>query len=95
MSDNDLEKYCRYYPFDFERNAVAYFYEKQWLLLGGKYPLNEYYECGLESFSTEDGVPETLKALLLNRFLLSNGYFTHTVDLFKLWYETFYLQNKS
>ncbi|MBQ3689816.1 MAG: hypothetical protein II937_08170 [Bacteroidales bacterium] len=93
MINSDLAQHCRYYPDGFEQNAVAYFYEKKWLALNGDYPLKEYSECGLDSFSSSDGVPKTLKAILLNRFLVSNGYYAHTIEMFKLWYENYYLRS--
>lgn len=88
-----LARYCRYYgvPGGAERNTAASFYEERWVNLGGIYPLDEYVEYGLMNFSEDDGVPITLKAMLFNRYHTSNGFYPNISEMFKEWYERFYL----
>lgn len=96
--EEELLKYCKYFGTDdgYQRNTVAYFYEKKWVSLGGDFPTDSYKESGLSNFNSEDGVPISLKALLLDRFLSSNGFNMQTVELFKMWYLQFYLsENKN
>jgi hypothetical protein len=74
--------FCRLYkgekenPYKGEQNkACLWSYERAWLLEFAKphSPLlmsyfSEYISVGLTYFSTHDGVPITLKALLFNRY---------------------------
>lgn len=63
--------------------------------MGGIFPLDEYEKYGLQDFNTEDGVPITLKAMLFNRYHVSNGFYPNIADMFKEWYERFYLGDRS
>ena len=90
-----LTQYCKYYGSKggYERNAVAYFYERKWVSLNGEFSVSEYNDCGLSDFNSSVGVPMSLKAMLLDRYLSSNGYNSHTIEMFKLWYVNYYLQS--
>lgn len=92
-----LIRYCKYFgvPGGPERNTAASFYEERWLRMGGIFPLDEYEKYGLQNFNTEDGVPITLKAMLFNRYHVSNGFYPNIADMFKEWYERFYLGDRS
>ena len=50
-----------------------------------------YVQYGLREFSADDGVPITLKAMLFNRYHSSNGFYPNIAEMFKAWYERFYL----
>lgn len=89
----ELKKYCRYFGVagGEDKNALACFYEEKWVSVDGKYPTDEYIEAGLEDFNVSDGVPISFKALLFNRYKLSNGFFVNLNEMFKQWYLKFYL----
>ncbi|MBR4215225.1 MAG: hypothetical protein IKR94_07885 [Bacteroidales bacterium] len=88
-----LQRYCRYFgtPEGSERNTAACFYEERWVKMGGIFPLDNYVQYGLREFSADDGVPITLKAMLFNRYHSSNGFYPNIAEMFKAWYERFYL----
>ena len=91
-----LQRYCRYFgvPGGPERNTAASFYEERWVNMGGIFPLDDYVHYGLREFSADDGVPITLKAMLFNRYHSSNGFYPNIAEMFKAWYERFYLGEK-
>lgn len=57
----------------------------------------EYTACGLADFSTDDGVPMTLKALLFTRYCHWLGGYSITSDRegFKKWYKEKYLRENT
>lgn len=98
-----LLKQCRYYkgekenPFEGinQNKAMFWFYEQYWVSQSerGLPPIDsvtlaEYEACGLKSFSINDGVPMSLKAVLFNRFM---HWFESTPDEFKKFYKEQYL----
>ena len=89
----ELIKLCRYYGVEGgdQKNTVACFYEEKWVNDGGSFPTDEYIEFGLEEFNIDDGVPISLKAMLFNRYKISNGYYNNMTEMFKDWYIKFYL----
>ncbi|MRJ09406.1 hypothetical protein EDL99_11140 [Ornithobacterium rhinotracheale] len=101
---DQLIKQCRYYkgekenPFQEDNHKNLFWhYEKKWV----EFSLNpreksylegitsEYKKIGLTTFNENDGIPITLKALLLSRFLYWNE--GADADLFKEWYKKYYL----
>lgn len=53
--------------------------------------LGEYNAYGMSDFSTDDGVPVTLKAILFNRYYKS-GYMEVDGASFRKWYQETYLE---
>lgn len=105
-SKKDLLPFCRYYKGEKERpkgvNELFWEYEKKWVEVSknpkegsnnfntASYWLDDYLRADLASFSNDDGVPITLKALLFNRYT----HWMQTNDGFKKWYAENYKQEK-
>ncbi len=73
-----------------------WFYEKRWVefnLEGEDHQpdIDEYNAYGMSDFSTDDGVPVSLKALLFNRYY-RGGYVEVGGASFRKWYHETYLQ---
>lgn len=102
----DLLPFCRYYKGEKEcpkeTNELFWGYEKVWVETsenpkenGDNFKiasdwLDDYLRASLSSFSNDDGVPITLKALLFNRYT----HWMQTNDGFKEWYTKNYKQEK-
>ena len=94
---------CRYYHGQGDYSALTpfeqsmAFYEQAWVEMGGlgrdlqtlQLYLDGYTKEGLADFSSDDGVPITLKALLWNRL---NHFTDARPEDFKHWYTTKYLK---
>lgn len=106
MDDREkLIELCRYYkgekenPYKGEQNkACIWSYEHAWLLEFAKPQsrllmsyLSQYTAVGLTCFSTHDGVPVTLKALLFNRYARTQYSDYEAVESFKRFYNKYYL----
>lgn len=99
---NQFVKQCRYYtgekenPFQEGIKSLLWDYEKKWVEFNQnpndesflEEIISEYQTIGLTKFNEDDGVPMTLKALLLNRYMYWND---GNVDHFKQWYKENYL----
>ena len=75
---------------------ALWFYEKRWVEFNMETEdlnlyVDEYNAYGMSDFSTEDGVPISLKALLFNRFY-RGGYVEVGGASFRKWYQETYLQ---
>lgn len=107
---NNLINQCRYYkgeeecPEDLHRQGanMLWYYESLWATRAefrsetdGNFL--EYTASGLADFSTDDGVPMTLKALFFNRYSHWIGGYSITSDRegFKNWYIEKYLQENT
>lgn len=101
-SKEELIKQCRFYKGEEESpfpntsyKSGLWFYEHWWVEaqtegeMSFDFYLEDYSFRGLDDFSNDDGVPITLKALLLNRYNHGEGMFT--TDEFKEWYKKWYL----
>lgn len=81
--------------------ALIWFYESRWfnmIMENANHPLLieyavDYNAAGLSDFSKSDNVPQTLKALLLNRYLQWLGYngSLDEINSFKKWYRESYI----
>lgn len=98
-------KYCRYYHGEetcperlklLPSGEMLWFYEMKWVqfIFNGdclKLDVDEYVAYGMSDFSSEDGVPISLKALLFNRYY--KGVYLEIGGVsFRRWYKTTYLQ---
>lgn len=107
-SNNPLLKSCRFYrgessnPYEGTdaNKAMMWSYEQMWVKSAerGLSPadsetLEDYEAYGLKSFSSDDGVPLSLKAFLFNRFLHWQGGNGMEIDRdnFKQFYLRYYL----
>lgn len=78
--------------------ALIWFYESRWfemVMENANHPLLveytfDYRTHGLTHFSESDGVPISLKALLLNRYYHYDGYLPNNPVSFKEWYQKYY-----
>ena len=98
-------QYCRYYhgeencPENIKRlpaGEALWFYEKRWVdfnMEGEDFQLwlDEYNGYGMSDFSTDDGVPVSLKAILFNRYN-NGGHVEVGGACFRSWYIGTYLQ---
>ena len=98
-------QYCRYYhgeencPESIEQlpaGKALWFYEKRWVEFNMEgedlhWELDEFNAYGMSDFSTDDGVPVSLKAILFNRYY-KGGYMEVGGASFKKWYQNTYLQ---
>ena len=98
-------QYCRYYhgeetcPESIKQLPAGegiWFYEMKWVefKLNGKdfqLWLDEYNAYGMSDFSTHDGVPVSLKAILFNRYY-KDGFMERGGEHFRQWYLETYLQ---
>lgn len=109
MKHNELIKFCRYYKGQKEPpdDNPFFGYEKAWVELTEKAVEKEdaeaqellseyvltYLRYGLQTFQQSDGVPATLKALLLDRYLhwLGGNGLKIDADGFKRFYMTDYI----
>lgn len=105
-SKKELLQFCRYYKGEEncpkDTNASFWDYEKYWVSISESPKENsdnfnvvsnwidEYLHAGLGLFCNNDGVPITLKALLLNRY----EHWQQTYDGFKDWYMNTYKKEK-
>lgn len=91
-----LLDFCSYYDGDesnpaTEKKDIFWFYEQKWIefLFEADYYIKEivddYIDFGLKEFNETDGVPLSLKAILLNRYKHWGGY-GETANDFKEWY---------
>ena len=94
-----LLEQCHYYkgerlcPFHPHGKAMLFAYERCWVkfnLFPQEHPhieedLDYYKQCGLADLCPDDGVPMSMKALLLNRWLYWGGDFAN-LDIFREWY---------
>ena len=97
-------QYCRYYcgeescPESMKQLSSGeslWFYEMKWVQfnLEGEdlqWALDDYNAYGMSDFSTDDGVPLSLKALLFNRYY-KGGYIEVGGGSFRGWYKRTYL----
>lgn len=107
-ANNPLLKSCRYYkgetsnPYEGKdpNKAMMWSYEQMWVRDAerGLSPADsetlEWYEAyGLNHFSSDDGVPVSLKAFLFNRFMHWQGGYGMEIDreAFKKFYIKYYL----
>ena len=95
---------CRLYkgevdnPYSGTQNKAAIWdYERAWVIesLRPKMPLlleyiGEYISSGLARFSSCDGVPLSLKALLFNRYARTHYSMIDAVEPFKDFYKTYF-----
>lgn len=101
LTRDNLVSCCIYYKGEKEpprdTNELFWWYEKKWVefMLDDEKAVylsninEEYRDCGLSDFSKSDGVPQSLKTVLFNRYSHWCGC---NVDGFKDWYLNFYLQ---
>lgn len=96
-----LLEQCHYYkgerlcPFRSQMKGMLFNYERCWVkfnLFPQDHPhieedLDYYKHCGLADLCPNDGVPMSMKALLLNRWLHWGGDFAN-LDSFREWYRT-------
>lgn len=102
LTRENLISCCRYYkgedtnPYDEKEpdKSIFWFYEQCWVKFmfddDGKYICNmsqEYEKYGLTDFEKSDGTPESLKALLFNRY---SHWVMGDTDSFKRWYIEYY-----
>ena len=107
MDDREkLMELCKSYkgekenPYKGEQNkACLWSYERAWLLEFAKPHsrllmsyLSQYTAVGLTCFSTHDGVPVTLKALLFNRYARTQYSDYEAVESFKRFYNKYYVE---
>ena len=99
-------RFCRLYkgekenPYKGEQNkACLWSYERAWLLEFAKPQsrllmsyLSQYTAVGLTCFSTHDGVPITLKALLFNRYARTHYSPYEAAESFKRFYNKYYVE---
>jgi len=76
--------------------AIIWASEKCWttIAFGGeeeKYIMSEYTRLKMNNFSTGDGIPPLLKAIIFKRYLLMRK---GSVDEFKTWYKEVYLKHQ-
>ena len=98
MKESDLLQYCHYYKGERENpyegkepgKSIYWFYEQCWVKFmlddNDKYIANisqEYEAYGLTDFEKIDGTPESLKALLFNRYA---HWQSANISGFKRWY---------
>lgn len=98
LTRENLISCCRYYkgedenPYDEKEpeKSIFWFYEQCWVTFmlddNGKYIFNisqEYEAYGLTDFEKTDGTPESLKALLFNRY---THWQSANISGFKRWY---------
>jgi hypothetical protein len=87
---------CKYYkgekesPYKAQNKNMLWAYESAWLNGDKKYDLGEYEAYGLKDFMKDDGVPETLKALLFNRYSKCCYSLADGVPSFKKFYHKYY-----
>ncbi|MDH6308104.1 hypothetical protein M2451_002623 [Dysgonomonas sp. PFB1-18] len=105
MDKQQLIQKCRYYkgekenPFTENQNKnMFWFYESKWVEMSlnssdlfSSY-IDEYNAAWLYDFERKDGTPQTLKALLFNRYTHLNGDYSNPPE-FKKWYLTTYKGN--
>ena len=100
MDKKELLKKCKFYKgegspsvgSDHNEKMLA-FYERAWVLSDGVVSADciaEYKNVGLESFSKNDGVPLSLKALLFNRYAHTAWSLASAVEPFKSFYLKYY-----
>lgn len=102
---NEYIRNCRYYHGEencpeciklLPAGEGLWFYEKRWVefnLEGEDFQiwLDEYNAYGMSDFSTDDGVPISLKAILFNRYY-KGGYMELGGKHFRQWYLETYLR---
>ncbi|MCI1732990.1 MAG: hypothetical protein LKM33_01310 [Bacteroidales bacterium] len=104
LSEQELIALCRYYkgesemPYDDDR-ALLWYYECKWVEFHKtqkkflEEQLQDYYKFGYQTFSSEDGVPVSLKAVLFNRYMHWSGYASPIDNKgFMEWYKKYYLR---
>ena len=90
-----LLDFCSYYngeedcPTDDSHDEMFWFYEKAWVMKISHWEfslgeINEYIHLGLGPFSEHDGVPQTLKIVLFNRYM--HWSCQASPEDFKTWY---------
>lgn len=105
MNQERFLKFCRYYkgekecPYDTEKDSMFWDYERKWVnfSISSNDILNEfvtdYQNARLGTFSKDDKVPISLKALLFNRFCYWNsGSMISCSEPFKDYYNNEYIK---
>lgn len=94
-------------PFKAPEIVALWNYERAWAIESaeistrGKAPeawnvmLDDFLRVGLRTFQNDDGIPVTLKALLLNRFAKGYQSLEEAVEPFKEFYKKYYYKRAS